>query len=203
MGGIGSGQFWRYDSKATTSHYRTIDVRKWNRRDLLVPGNSFSWQWSRDGEVVASIQVSVETDRVNLAYRHRNGTNDWENVTYPINLNWTSCNLGGKRPWFCCPARNCRRRVAILYGGAIFACRHCYRLAYPSQREALYDRAARRADKIRDRLGWEPGILNGEGLKPNGMHWKTFERLCSIHNKFVNLSLREASFRFGNNFFDL
>ena len=25
-------------------------------------------------------------------------------------------------------------------------------------------------------MGWEPGILNGEGLKPKGMHWRTFER---------------------------
>jgi hypothetical protein len=89
--------------------------------------------------------------------------------------------------------------VAKLYSGNIFACRHCYRLAYPSQREALYDRAARRADKIRDRLGWEPGILNGEGLKPKGMHWKTFGRLCVKHDYFVTLSLRMAGLRFGSN----
>ena len=203
MGGMGSGQFWRYNSKSTTGDYRTIDVRKWNRKALLVPGEAFSWKWSREGQVIASIQVSVETDRVILTYRHRSGDSDWEDVTYPIRLNWTSCYLGGKRPWFCCPARNCRRQVAILFGGGIFACRHCYRLAYPSQREALHDRAARRADKIRERLEWEPGILNGEGLKPKGMHWKTFNRLCIIHDEFVNISLRAATARFGINVFHL
>ena len=65
--------------------------------------------------------------------------------------------------------------MAILYGGGIFACRHCYRLAYPSQRANWDDRAARRADRIRDKPGWEPGILNGNGWKPKGMHWNTFE----------------------------
>jgi hypothetical protein len=37
--------------------------------------------------------------------------------------------------WFICPAVGCGRCVAILYGGGIFACRHCYRLAYASSRE--------------------------------------------------------------------
>ncbi len=26
---------------------------------------------------------------------------------------------------------------------------------------------------------WEPGILNGHGGKPKGMHWRTYERLTS------------------------
>nr|VFK12706.1 MAG: hypothetical protein BECKLPF1236B_GA0070989_103931 [Candidatus Kentron sp. LPFa] len=79
--------------------------------------------------------------------------------------------------------------MAILYGGGIFACRHCYQLAYPSQRETGYDRMARQADRIRDKLGWEPGILNGNGWKPKGMHWNTFERLTAQHDAFVQVSL--------------
>jgi hypothetical protein len=67
--------------------------------------------------------------------------------------------------------------VAILFGGSIYACRHCHKLVYQCQRETDDDRAARRADTIRRRLGWEAGILNGEGDKPKGMHWRTFERL--------------------------
>lgn len=50
-------------------------------------------------------------------------------------------------------------------------------LVYRCQRETDDDRACRRADTIRRRLGWEPGIVNSNGLKPNGMQWRTCERL--------------------------
>ena len=76
--------------------------------------------------------------------------------------------------------------VAVLHGGRVFACRQCNRLAYRSQREAGDDRATRRADKLRNRLGWEQGILNGNGWKPTGMHWRTFERLEASHDFHVN-----------------
>lgn len=99
--------------------------------------------------------------------------------------------------WFHCPAQGCGRCVAKLYlGGAIFACRHCYRLAYSSQRENLDDRATRRADKIRERLKWEPGILNGHGIKPKGMHWRTYQRLTAKHDALVDVSLKCMARRF-------
>ena len=108
---------------------------------------------------------------------------------YPVRLAWTPCRYGGARAWFVCLTVGCGRRVAILYGGGIFACRHCYRLAFASQREGANDRALRRADTIRRRLGWKPGILNGLGNKPKGMHWRTFERLTSDHEAFAERSL--------------
>jgi len=197
MGGMGSGRRWHFGVNDTTDDYRSIDVRRWRRDGLLDAHQSFGWQWSRHGEVVASIRVRTEPDRVILTYRHRSGGEDWQDESYPVYLDWTPCHLGGQRPWFLCPARGCGRRVAILYGGAIFACRHCYRLAYLSQRETDDDRAARRADRIRERLGWEPGILNGNGLKPKGMHWRTFERLTAEHDVFVEESLAGMAQRFG------
>ena len=189
MGGMGSGRHWHYGAKDTTEDYRSIDVRRWKRDGLLTPNQTFVWQWTRRGEVMASIRAGAEADRVILTYRHRSGGEDWKDESYPVYLDWTDCHLGGQRPWFLCPARGCRRRVAILYGGGIFACRHCYELAYPSQRETWDDRAARRADRIRDKLGWEPGILNDNGWKPKGMHWDTFERLSAQHDGFVRIAL--------------
>lgn len=185
MGGVGSGRHWYSGAKDTTEDYRSIDVRRWNRDGLLNPGQSFVWQWSRYSEVVASIRVRGESERVTLSYRYRSGGGDWQDESYPIYLQWTDCHIGGQRLWFLCPARGCARRVAILYGGDIFACRQCYQLAYPSQRETRGDRAARKADRIREKLGWEPGILNGRGGKPKGMHWSTFEHLTSHHDQLV------------------
>lgn len=189
MGGMGSGRRWHYGANDTTDDYRFIDVRRWHRERLLTPGRVFVRQWSRSGKVTASIQVRVEMDRVWLIYRHRSGGSEWKDENYPVRLDWTACNLGGQRPWFRCPARGCARRVAMLYGGGIFACRQCYKLAYPSQRETWDGRALRRADRIRARLGWVPGIVNGGGLKPKGMHWRTFMRLFLEYDACVEQTL--------------
>jgi hypothetical protein len=120
-------------------------------------------------------------------------------MEYPVRLEWTDCTMGGRRVWFLCSAAGCGRRVAILYlgGAGIFACRHCYRLAYACQREAADDRAMRRADNIRERLGWQAGIANPRGGKPKGMHWRTFERLTAEHDAFVGVSLAGMAARLG------
>ncbi len=196
MGGWGSGR--GQSGRDTTSDYRALDVRRLQRDGLLKPGKSFGWNWMRRGETVTSIQIRSETERIILNYQHKSGGSDWQPMDYPVRVAWTDCTLGGRRAWLLCPARGCGRRVALLYigGSGIFACRHCYNLAYASQRETRDDRAARRADRIRERLGWEAGILNGVGDKPKGMHWRTFEQLHAEHNEFVNTSLAGIMRRF-------
>jgi hypothetical protein len=94
------------------------------------------------------------------------------------------CRFGGERPYFVCPGVvneiACGRRVAKLYAaGAYFLCRHCYRLAYASQRDDRYARALRRANDIRMRIGGEPGIVAPFPTRPKGMHHKTYDRLKS------------------------
>ena len=157
-------------------HYHpSIDVRHWQRDSLLIPYQSFNQQWFRHGKVAASIEVCTEPDRVLLTH-HQSSSEDWEDESYPVYLDWTNCNLGGQRPWFLCPVFGCNRRVAILYEdeGGIFACRHCCQLAYSCQREGNFLRALRRADKIFVRLGGETtGIFPRYARKPKGMHWST------------------------------
>lgn len=194
MGGYGSG---RQFGKATTNTMRPLDIRKLQRDGLLAPGRAFGWRWTRNGKEVASIQMRTEADRVILNYQSRSNGGEWQPMEYPVYLEWTPCNLGGRRAWFLCPARGCGRRVAILFGGSIFACRHCHKLAYQCQRETDDDRAMRRADTIRLRLGWGAGIANPEGGKPKGMHWRTFERLKAEYAAFTNASFAGMAERLG------
>ena len=194
MGGFNSG---RHGGKRTTADMRALDVRKIQRDGLLTPGRSFGWSWKRGGDTVASINLAVGLGCVTLNYRNCPSGGQWQDMKYPVQLSETACHYGGQRTWWLCPAVGCGRRVAVLYGGAVFACRQCQRLAYPSQREAPDDRACRRADKLRDRLGWEAGILNGEGNKPKGMHWLTFWRMRASHDVFVNRALVGVAEKFG------
>ena len=198
MGGYSSG---RRGGKSTTGDMHVLDIRKIQRARLLVPGRSFGWQWTRNDEKIASINLRTDYDapvsKVTLDYRTRPHGWEWKDMNYPVFVSWTGCNYGGQRVWWLCPARGCGRRVAVLYGGSVYACRHCHKLTYLTQREQAHDRAGSRADTIRKRLGWEPGILNGNGGKPKGMHWTTFMRLQAVHNAHVNHSLAEMSAKLG------
>jgi hypothetical protein len=148
-------------------------------------------------KVVASIEMSAEKDRVILSYRHRSDGKHWKHEEYPVLIEWTACHLGGVRPWFICPALGCGRRVAILYERGIFACRHCHQLAYVTAREDEAYRATRRADQLRERLEWKPGIYNDPGPKPKWMRWRTFQRLTEEHDWLVGRSERAIAVKFG------
>ncbi len=195
MGGFGSGR--RRRGKYTTSDMRALDVRRLHRDGLLTAGRSFNWQWSLNGEKIADINIRIEVDRVILNYRSRSHGGEWQPFEYPVFLEWTPCNLGGRRAWFLCPGQGCSRRVAILFGGSIFACRYCHKLAYQCQRETEDDRAMRRAEKIRRQLGWEAGIANPDGGKPDRMHWRTFRQLQAAHDAFAEASWRGLAKRLG------
>lgn len=176
---------------------RTLDVRYLQREGILTPGRTSNLDWSRCGNIIASIQIIAQADCVVLSYRYQKFGSDWQDMEYPIYFEKTNCNFGGQRIWFRCPAHGCGKRVAILYGGQIFACRHCHQLTYASTRESIDDRATRKADRIREKLGWEPGILNANGSKPKGMHWKTYQRLITQHDAYVDVSLVGIARRLG------
>lgn len=194
MGGFGSG---RHGGKRTTDEEWVLDIRQVQRAGRLTPGQSFSWQWSRNGKLVAYINLHSGVDRVTLDYKMRDRGGEWVNMNYSVRLSWTSCTYGGQRAWWLCPVLGCGRRVAVLFSGNVFACRHCHQLVYRSQREQSNDRAISYADKIRNRLGWGPGIANGHGSKPKGMHWRTFEQLCVKHDAKVLQSFDKMAAKLG------
>jgi hypothetical protein len=196
MGGLGSGRNGRRRrGKDTTSDMHPLDIRRLQHDGLLTPGRVFGWHWTRNGKEVASIRIRAEADHVILDYRSLNDGGEWQPMNYPVTLEWTPCKLGGRRVWFLCPG--CGRRVAILFGGAIYACRHCHNLAYQCQREPDDDRAIRRAETLRRRLGWVAGIANPAGGKPKGMHWRTFARLQAEYAAFANASWAGMAERLG------
>lgn len=161
-------------TKRSTDNMHRLDIRRIARDGLLTPGKSFNWQWTRSGAVVASIGVTVDTaNSVTLDYRSKQG-GDWQDKRYQVTVSWTACNYGGNRPWWHCPC--CGRRVAVLWGGSVYACRHCQQINYESTRTTESSKPFERADKLRKRLGWPAGIAYGPGIKPKGMHWTTFER---------------------------
>ena len=118
--------------------------------------------------------------------------NDWVRLKYEMTDYWTGEPLkiddkvylvptrphfGGLRWWFMCPHLN--RRVRKLYlprSGRHFWSRHAYELAYACQRETKFDRALRRARKLRLTLGGDPADDESPD-KPPRMRWATYNRL--------------------------
>ena len=121
-----------------------------------------------------------------------NPRNSWLRLRYAICDYWTGEQhqiddkiyltasrpwFGGQRWWFVCPNENRRaRKLYLPLGARRFRSRRAYRLAYASQREAVHDRAMRRADKLRRRLGDDP--MDGHyPEKPLRMRWATYNRI--------------------------
>lgn len=121
---------------------RNTGLCKLQRDGLLIHGNSIISSWTRNGQPNGAISVIVNTGGVRLIYRH--GGDTGQDMDYPVMIDWTPRNYGG-------------RRVALLYSGKMFSCRNCQQLAYASSRVAKGDKPNRQANKIRARLGWGGG----------------------------------------------
>lgn len=181
MGGFGSGRP-SGSGRGKVEDCRSINVNRLHKAGCLRPGWRGGWQWTQEGERVAWINLHAETDSVHLSYRMRIGGGEWEDVAETVRIVRVQCRFGGFRPYFICPGVvngiACGRRVAKLHGpGRYFLCRYCYRLGHASQVEGEWDRAVRRAGKIRMRLGGEPYHTEPFPKRPKGMWQRTYRRL--------------------------
>ena len=154
--------------KHKTTDYRELNVGKLVKDGLLKTHGNYTLEWKRRGCVVAAITISTEQDRIKLNYQTSTVGKDKQDHSYYIGLSYTPCHMGGQRAWFVCPS--CQKRAAILYGKRVFACRKCCELVYPITTES-------KLDKLRERLQWQAGFLNGYEWKPKGMHWRTYRKL--------------------------
>ncbi len=96
-------------------------------------------------------------------------------MSQTIGLTSTPCHFGGRRPWFRCPG--CQRRVALLYAGLRFACRHCHGLYYECQRTRGRWSAMARLQRLRERLGGSANLTMLFPARPRHMHGATYDRL--------------------------
>ena len=141
MGGLGSGNWYRYDKKTTVEESLTLAMR--DLRGRLYPRSAGTLTWSRAEKVTASIGffVTWDADEPTLTLHYR--WQDSEDIQVPFRLQTTPTQFGGERWWFTCPlivgGVACNRRVSKVYlppGAQYFGCRRCHGLTYQSCQEA-------------------------------------------------------------------
>ncbi len=171
-------------SRDTFESCPSLDIRLLSRRRKLWPSGSFIEPWVRAGDPVGSIRVSNGPNHILLGFCClETSPVAWKHVDQNIRVVWTSCALGGGRPWFVCPVVGCGRRVALIYlsGLGVFACRKCHDLAYATQFEAVGRRGMERARRIRLKLGGGPNLCDPFPDRPRRMHRRTYARLSAAY----------------------
>ena len=182
MGGSGSG---RHGGRATVESALKLDVDAMMRTGAIEPG----------AHVGGEMTFRLDDDELAIQFEALAGdpADSWRRLRYAIRDYWTGEQhqiddkiyltasrpwFGGQRWWFVCPTKN--RRVCKLYlplGGRRFRSPHAYRLTYASQREAVYDRAMRRARRLCRRLGGDPMDDHYPPEKPPRMRGAMYDRL--------------------------
>jgi hypothetical protein len=174
MGGPGSGNRNRFDSKTLAERCLFVDVRQLSRTGCLEPWLRYSWKWNNGCNIV----IETKPEAIELLYTISYDGQQREDVHIRVPLSWTPCNYGGKRPWFICPGKDCGRRVAKLYlEGKYFLCRHCHDLVYSSQGVGKEWRLMDKAQRIYKRLGVNSHDDIYFKPKPKGMHQATYDML--------------------------
>jgi len=185
--------------KDTTEQYHSVDIREAHFKRMLRCGGQVTIRWTRWEDKLTGVLVAERNgDSILLRYAYDPRLSDEWIISRKsrILLTSTRCNYGGRRLWFVCPG--CGGRVAVLYGGrGLFACRRCYGLVYGSQREASDDRALRRAQTIRIRLGGSGNMFEMFPFKPKGMRWRTYARLRARFEEAAQESFRGTLARIG------
>ena len=91
------------------------------RLGCFVDGMRGNWEWSRDGEKVASIGYHCTGGSVLLDYRVRLYWGEWEPIKQTVPLSKSDCHYGGQRIYARCPGvvngKHCGRRVGKLDTG--------------------------------------------------------------------------------------
>ena len=99
----------------------------------------------------------------------------WRRMVQGIDIQTTGHRASLRRTWLCCPTPSCGRRVIALYFRDGFFCRRCLNLAYPSQNRSRIQRLFAEYTRLEQRIG----LVEGEPIRPKGMHRRTYEPLAA------------------------
>jgi hypothetical protein len=168
---------------------RSIDIRRIHREGRLHVGNLFVLPWTRAGEPFGQAYVVVGDDALIIV------CSELIPAIQLVAISWTTCQFGGRRPWFECPY--CRRRSAMIYiGDEDIACRRCFGLAYASQHEPVRQRGLMKAQNIRMMLGGSPSVIDRFPARPKGMHREKYNRLRATHDQVADRFMPGLSRRY-------
>lgn len=171
-----------------------LDLRRLQAIGAVKPNHalagSLSWP-DGDGGELGSMGYAAklgETDgTLTLGYATGKG-DERQEITCRIELDTTPIHYGGRRWYFRCPYSH--RRALKLYKWPridLFCHRDAIRPrpTYASQRVGSCNRIVAQRWAIRRKLDDAFSDLFGEPFKPNGMHWRTFERYLERDNELA------------------
>ena len=95
MGGYGSGDWLRYDTKTTTENQHRIDIRWLKKEGSLEPGIFGSLSWSSRGKQTGRVDYRITEHYMKLFYDYRKNGGDWFTVEETIYFDVTPLQLWG------------------------------------------------------------------------------------------------------------
>ena len=179
MGGFGSGG--HNLRRRYLEQFRKLDAGYLQKYGILRDGWRGHLTWTNEDGTKASINISGGRSQISIDYRARMGEEgEWKSIQDHFGVDWTAQHLGGERAWLICCW--CSRRIKYLYLANLrFRCRTCHQLVHASSQEQPGNRATRKNQKLRAKLGTSQA-LGDFVARPKGMHQRTYQRyLDRIH----------------------
>lgn len=158
MGGSGSGNWYRWQSKkSTVEDSLTLSMATFRKRIIHGESGTLTWTWTSGRKSSVSYLMRWDNAAPALHVYYRLGGS--ENIVFSVGLEVTPTQFGGQRWWFNCPlmvnGSPCNRRVGKLHlplGAKYFGCRQCHKLTYRSSQEA------HQTERVFGRLGIDPSL---------------------------------------------
>lgn len=121
-----------------------------------------------------------------------------ESWAYHIKYAEQKTQFEGKKYWFICPIKGCRKRVDKLYlKDELLGCRKCHKLLYPSQNRSKYTLPIYKLERLEKKLKGK-GRWGSPPPRPQGMHHQTYEKLAREYADTFNEIMRQGEYNIAN-----